>query len=307
LRSLAEGQRTPEPPRGSDEDAGASPARQEDAVLPTPYPDLNAVLCELTDGIQAVLGHTFVGGYLQGSFAAGGFDRHSDVDFIIVTEHGMPNDQVQALQTVHERIYDLDCEWAQHLEGSYFPRGVLRSCDERGRPLWYLEHGSRSLVLSEHCNSAVVRWVVREHGVVLVGPAPAGLVDPIPVETLRNEILATIRDWGHDILAHPERFNSRFYQSFVVLSYCRMLQSLRTGRVESKRAGAEWAKAALDPSWAGLIDRTWDGRPNPSLSVRQPADPGDFRSTLKFVQYAIEASARLAPGVKTGGVEGEQG
>jgi hypothetical protein len=48
----------------------------------------------------------------------------------------------------------------------------------------------------------------------------------------------------------------------------------------------------LDPSWAGLIDRAWDGRPNPALSVRQPADPADFRSTLEFVRYAIGASTK---------------
>jgi predicted nucleotidyltransferase len=34
--------------------------------------------------VQDVLGTGFVGAYLQGSFAVGDFDRHSDVDFIIV-------------------------------------------------------------------------------------------------------------------------------------------------------------------------------------------------------------------------------
>lgn len=270
-------------------------------MFPTPYRDLNAVLRQLVAGVQVALSDTFVAAYLQGSFAAGDFDRHSDVDFIIVTEPELSDGQVRALQTMHERIYNLECGWAQHLEGSYFPKEILRRCDRRGTPLWYLEHGSRSLVLSEHCNTAVVRWVVREHGVTLAGPSPAALVDPIPVETLREEILATIRDWGHQILTEPERFSTRFWQSFVVLSCCRMLHDLHTGRVESKRAGAEWAKATLDPSWAGLIDRAWDGRPNPSLSVRQPVDRRDFESTLDFVRHVIEASAHCVADTRTGG------
>jgi hypothetical protein len=58
----------------------------------------------------------------------------------------------------------------------------------------------------------------------------------------------------------------------MILHYCRALHDLHTGTVGSKRAGAKWAKATLDPSWAGLIDRAWDGRPNPALSIRQPAD-----------------------------------
>ncbi|MEK7786640.1 MAG: aminoglycoside adenylyltransferase domain-containing protein, partial [Chloroflexota bacterium] len=76
--------------------------------------------------------------------------------------------------------------------------------------------------------------------------------------------------------------------TFIVLSYCRMLHDLHTGFPGSKRAGAKWAKAVLDPSWAGLVDRTWDGRPNPALSVRQPANPEDFKLTLEFVQYIIQ-------------------
>lgn len=259
-------------------------------VSPTPYPELNAVLRELVVSAQAILGDTFVAACLQGSFAVGDFDRHSDVDFIIAVEHELSDEQIQALQTMHGRIYSLDCGWAQHLEGSYFPGETLRHYNQRGKPLWYLDHGSRSLVQSDHCNTVVVRWVVREHGIALAGPSPATLVNPIPVEALRQEIMATIKDWGQQILDKPEPFNNRFYQTFIVLSYCRMLHDLHTGSTGSKRAGAEWAKATLDPSWAGLIDRAWDGRPNPALSVWQPADPADFKSTLEFVKYVIRAS-----------------
>jgi hypothetical protein len=257
---------------------------------PTPYPELNAVLQKLVQSVQAALGSSFVAACLQGSFAVGDFDSHSDVDFIVAIEEELSDKQVQALQVMHDRLYDLDCAWAQHLEGSYFPKGVLKDYSKCDQLLWYLDHGSRSLVRSAHCNTVVVRWVVREQGVVLAGQNPATLVDPIPVEILRQEIRATLHDWGQQILAEPERFNNRFYQTFIVLNYCRMGHDLHTGRPGSKRAGAAWAKASLDPAWAGLIDRAWAGRPNPALSVRQPADPADFRSTLEFVKYMIRAS-----------------
>ena len=52
---------------------------------PTPYPELNSVLEDLVASVKATLGEAFVGAYLQGSFAVGDFDRHSDVDFIIST------------------------------------------------------------------------------------------------------------------------------------------------------------------------------------------------------------------------------
>jgi hypothetical protein len=275
-------------------------------IHPTPYPDLNEVLRGLLEGVQAVLGAKFVGAYLQGSFAIGDFDEHSDVDFIIVIEHDLLDDEVRALQSMHARIFALDCAWAQHLEGSYFPMAVLRQPPrgDRGRrargefglntPLWFLDNGSNSPTLSDHCDTLVVRWVVRERGVVLAGPPPTTLIEPLPEDALRAEILATMRGWGKVIVAHPEQYANRFYQTYIVLNFCRMLHDLRTGYPGSKLAGARWAKANLDPSWAGLIDRTWAGRPHPEVSVRQPADPEDFQATLQFVRYIIAESDAYA-------------
>jgi hypothetical protein len=137
-----------------------------------------------------------------------------------------------------------------------------------------------------------VRWILREDGIALAGPGPEVFVDPVPVNVLRQEIRETMHDWGRDILTDPDSFRNRFYQAFIVLSYCRMLHDLHKGRIDSKRAGAEWAKAELDPSWGDLIDRTWEGRPNPALTVRQLPDPKEFERTLEFVRYVLELSPK---------------
>ena len=263
-------------------------------MLPTPYPELNAVLDELVGSARRVLKDNFVAAALQGSFAVGDFDDHSDVDWIVVTEQELADSERRALQAVHQRIYDLDSEWAKHLEGSYIPRRILHDYTLSGTKVWYLDHGSRVLERSDHDNTIVVRWILREQGVALAGPVPAELIDPIPVEALRQEILAVINDWGAEILADSERINNRFYQAFAVLSYCRMLHDLDTGQVGSKRAGAEWAKVNLEPSWSDLIDRAWDGRPNPAVSVRQPADPADLDRTLTFIKYVMKKSNEFA-------------
>ena len=258
--------------------------------MPTPYPELNDVLRDLVCGAQEILSGNFVGAYLQGSFAVGDYDLHSDVDFAIVIDEELSTEQVNALQGMHARLYDLDTSWAQHLEGSYFPRDLLRDHSLRGRQLWYLDNGSRSLIQSDHCNTLVVRWVLREKGVTVAGPPPDVLIDPINVEILRKEILDDINKWGQEILDDPDLFNNRFYQGFIVLSYCCMLHSLQTGCIELKAAGDAWAKRNLNPSWSALIDGAWAGRPNPAVSVRQPADPEDFANTLKFIRYCINES-----------------
>jgi hypothetical protein len=258
----------------------------------TQFPDLNAILAELVQGIQAILGPSLVGIYLQGSFAVGGADEHSDADFIVVVEEELSDGQVDALQAMHGHIYDRPNHWAKHLEGSYFPRAVLANLSPAGERLWYLDHGSRFMSQSDHCNTLVVRRTVRDYGIPLAGPPPASLMAPIPVDSLRREMRATMADWGREILADPDRYNNRFYQSFIVLSYCRMLHDIEMGRPGAKPDAAAWAKANLDPAWHGLIDRTWAGRPDPATSVRTPADPADFAATLAFIEYAIEQSRR---------------
>ncbi|HVF89868.1 MAG TPA: nucleotidyltransferase domain-containing protein, partial [Blastocatellia bacterium] len=156
----------------------------KDEAIPTPYPELNTVLGVLVGRVRAILRDNFVGAYLQGSFAVGDFDLHSDVDFIIVVEEELSENQVHALQAMHGYIFGLESPWAQHLEGSYFPKEVLRHEAQRGKKLWYLDHGARSLIESDHCNTTVVRWVVRENGITLAGPSPDSLVDPIPIDRL---------------------------------------------------------------------------------------------------------------------------
>jgi predicted nucleotidyltransferase len=254
---------------------------------PTTFPELNEGLREFASSAIDILERNFLGVYLQGSFAIGGYDRHNDVDFIIVTLTELSAKEVELLQWMHACIFN---PWVKHLDGSYFPLDILRATPRSRKKLWYLDNGSCELVKSVHCNTLVVRWVLREHGIVLAGPAPEMLIKPIQADKLKGEIRVVISDWGAEILQDPERFNNRFYQSFIVLSYCRMLHDLQSGSISSKRNCAKWAKTNLDPKWRGVIDRTWDARPNPEVTIRQPADPSDYERTLEFVQFAIDKS-----------------
>jgi predicted nucleotidyltransferase len=95
-------------------------------VNTTAFPELDAVLAQLVAGLRATLGDNLVGVYLQGSFAIGNADEHSDVDFLVVIERELTEDEQRALQALHERLFQLPTHWAQHLEGSYVPRDQLR-------------------------------------------------------------------------------------------------------------------------------------------------------------------------------------
>ncbi len=253
-------------------------------TVPTPYPDLNVLLEEFVSQVRATLGEELIGLYLVGSFALGGFDEDSDVDFLCVTRDGLMLAQQTSLQTIHAYLYDLETSWAQHLEGSYISAARLRQGAD-GSELFYLDNTARELVWSDHCNKAVIRWTLYHHGIALYGPVTNTLLESVDSEALRQETRRTLRSWLEEILAQPQLVDSRWYQAYAVVTHCRMLYTLVEDAVASKPAAVMWALEHLDSSWAGLIERSWRDRPNPSLTSKLPADPEDSRQTLEFVEY----------------------
>jgi aminoglycoside adenylyltransferase-like protein/nucleotidyltransferase-like protein len=255
----------------------------------TPFDDLNRLLAELVAGAEQVLGDSFCGAYLQGSFAVGDADAHSDVDFVVVTEDEVTPEQQAELQALHQRLYAHPTPWAQHLEGSYVPREALRRLDPARRPFLYLDNGATEFAFDSHDNTLVVRWSLRERGVVLAGPDPHELVDQITADDLRAEMhwaLGLWQKWFRTVDSI-----SRRALAVAVLSHARILHTLAVGEVSSKRAAGEWALRTLDAEWAPLIRWALEDRPDPWTKVREPADPALLRRTLQFAEYAAAWAA----------------
>ena len=254
---------------------------------PTPDRTLNHILEILTSGIFEVLEDHCLGVYLSGSFAHGGWDAYSDVDFDVVIDRDLTQDELLALKVLHATIFIMDAYYARHLEGAYFPKGILGDLTRTDEPLWYLDNGSLNFERSTHDNTLVNRWVLRKHGIILFGPAPSTWIPTIPEKMLKAEVHETMRDWGEEIMTGHYALDNRWAQTFAVLSYCRMIHTLATGDVFSKKKGAAWAKENLDPSWVGLINDALSTRINQYEYCWSPSDPKLVRQTLAFIQYAI--------------------
>lgn len=261
---------------------------------PTAFPDLNTLLGEFVASAQGILGENFCGAYLVGSFALGAGDEWSDVDFLVVTHDEVSDAQLAGLRRMHARFPTLDIGWAQHLEGSYAPRAALRRVDQNHTlwwSWWYLDNGSTKMERSDHDNTAMTRWVLRESGIVLDGPAPATLVDPVSPDDLRAEARSKLAEWVdflHTCGTTAENSWNAWLQPYAVLTLCRILYTLKAGRIGSKRAAGEWALSAIDSTWAPLIRRALDDRPDPWQRVHRPADPAAVADTLRFVDATAQ-------------------
>ncbi len=264
---------------------------------PTHYPELNAVLRAFVDGARTALADNLVGIYLQGSFALGGFDTYSDVDFIAVLGRDVSDGELPRLQSLHAEIHELPSSWARHLEGSYLTSAVLRSFPPPRRSFWYLDNGASHLVRSDHDDSLVVYWTLREAGITLLGPPPKDLIDPVPRDLLSREIVETMSVWRAYYRANPGKLGNRFYQPYLVLSYCRMLHSLATGAIHPKPTSAAWARQHLAANWQALIDRADRARDaDAAVRVVQPADPDDVDQTWLFLDHVVDLANRWASG-----------
>jgi len=259
---------------------------------PMPYPKVDTLLQELLESVQTILGNHFIGMYLFGSLTSGDFDQDSDIDVVVVTNDEISRDLFSALQAMHAQIYAGDSPWTIQLEVSYIPQHALRRYDPANALHPHIDRGSETFFTMQHDESWIVqRYVLRERGITLAGPAPQTLIDPVSPNDLRQAMLTILNGWALQILKDPAQIKHHGGQSYTVLSICRILYTLQYGTVVSKPVAARWAQETFGNKWTTLIERTWTGRHNPGLE----ASPDDVNGTLEFIRYALKQSRELGP------------
>jgi predicted nucleotidyltransferase len=258
----------------------------------TPFPEVNVILESLLPRAREILGAHFVGMYLHGSLAYGDFDAESDVDFVVVTDEELTEEQFDAIRAMHDDIAAIDSPFAIQLEGTYISKRALWRFDPRQSLHPNIDRGrGERLKMMQYDDGWIVEChVLRERGLTLAGPQPRSLIAPVTPHALRQAMHRILDQWAARIFGDPSRMRTRGYQSFTVLSLCRILYTLDTGRVVSKPVAAQWAKDALGGPWAALIDRAWIGRQHPDALSPQE----DIEWTLDFIAFARERRSALA-------------
>jgi len=255
-------------------------------ISPTPHPDVNEILDLLFSNVKEILKDQFVGMYLFGSLANGGFDKDSDIDVLLVTKDEIGEDAFQVLFAMHEKISMTSSPWSNQLEVSYIPQEALQCYDpsENRHPHHDRGEGEKLHVMSHDSDWIIQRYILRERGIKITGPDPKTLIDPVTPEDLKWAVKDILNSWIKGFLDDPRILESRGYQSYTVLTLCRMLHTYQHGVIVSKPVAVEWAKQTLEEEWTPLIERAWIGRQNPGL----PAEPEAINRTLDFIRYTLE-------------------
>jgi hypothetical protein len=256
----------------------------------TPYAALDDLLAELLEHWRRILCENLAGAYVQGSFALGAGDLHSDCDWLVALHDRPTSEQEAELRALHDEIPTRDGHWPHDLEGSYAPLTELADVEHLGKVWLFNNHGHRTLEWDDHCNRAYTRWILREHGITLTGPAPRSFMSPVPGELLRDEAAAAIPTLIDDLATWVDIDALAWGQRYAVVTACRILYTLANAEVASKTGALEWAQRTLDPRWRPLLGQVRDDRSLGWDPDERPR-PGSAAAGREFAAYAVEWAA----------------
>jgi predicted nucleotidyltransferase len=253
-------------------------------IKPTLYPDINEVLNSLLSSAKDILGDQFVGMYLYGSLSSGDFNLEtSDIDFLVVTTDNLSKEKVAALETMHQQLWSSGSKWASKLEGAYVPKELIQRHNLDGA-LCPAVNERQFYVAGLGSDWIIQRHIVRECGIVLAGPEPKTLIDPVSSDDIRGAVIGILQEWWFPMLGDPSWLakHGSEYHAFAIITMCRVLHALEHGTIVSKPAAARWARARLGMRWSQVIEQ--------AIAAQKPgAERTDLlKDSLELIHYIKE-------------------
>lgn len=251
---------------------------------PTKYPEINKLLDLLLKNEIQVLGNQLAGMYLYGSLSSGEFDLEtSDIDFLVVTSSTLPDKTIAELEAMHHRMWESGSDWAKKLEGSYVPKREIKrqnqrsgACPTVNEGRFYLDNLGSDWIIQRH--------IVREQGVILAGPDPKTLIDPVSAAELRQAVKGVLNEWWFPMLEDPTwlREHGSEYHAYTILTMCRALYTLENGSIVSKSGAARWVQGKLGEDWSKIIDQ--------ALIAQKPSSEHYdlYRNALQLIRITKE-------------------
>jgi len=270
----------------------------------TPYPDVNAGVQELLLDIQAILGEQFVGMYLLGSLALGDFHpQTSDLDLLVLTTDALADETVAALRDLHERFDCSTSPWAAHVDAIYLPQVALRTPVPTADRFPTVEWPGQLALAPLEPGWPIQRYTLRDYGMVVSGPDPCSLLDPVPSDELRQASTGIVAAWhaqARNDLNWIEWLRERTNHQFVVLTLCRLLYTLHTGSVASKPAAARWVEGASAGRWSDLIRHV-----TTEQKTNEPVADDELQAALAFLTYTYGLYQQWRASLTAAGHEAE--
>ncbi|GAA3168074.1 aminoglycoside adenylyltransferase domain-containing protein [Streptomyces ramulosus] len=257
------------------------------------------VVPDLLGEILPAVGERLVGIYLYGSAVSGSFDEGvSDVDLMVATDSALSDVVVDALASAHERFWAVHPDFLDRIDIVYAPTvtlsGTVGMADDLP-PLLTVSPGSPL-----HATQATQEWVLNrrlvfETGVTLAGAPARSVVAPVSLDEVRDAVarkLYSLREWAPSV-------RHRGGHAYVVLTTCRALLTLTTGRQVSKAEAAEWVRCR-QPQFRLLIDSALEWRQAQAVRDETPLPESLVSQIVDLLDLACASVEEECRGLPSG-------
>lgn len=238
---------------------------------------------KLLSQTKTVLGKKLVGAYLYGSLVWGNFDHEiSDIDLLAATSSDINEEDFNGLKRMQEDLVKEYPRWDNRLEIAYMSVPALKTFKSRKSQIAIVSPGE-PFHIKEADKGWLMNWYfVQENSVILYGPSPGTIIEPISKSEFIHALKDHIKTW-REYIVHTR--HSRPYQAYAILTMCRALYACKNGEQVSKNRAAAWAKNEL-PEWSYLIQNALDWRID--CRNRQINHEATYPETVKFVNFILD-------------------
>ena len=251
-----------------------------------PPPPFDRILPELVDDLRSGLGADLVGAYLLGSAASGGFDPDlSDLDLLVVTARSVDEIEFDLFAGIVSRLGSREPDWAGRLDIAFIGRRTVAEFRTGGGPFVEISH-EEPLEVKRRAEDWLETWyLARAADWPLTGPSAVTLIPPISTAEFLAAVVAGLDGF---IAVRDEWSDGKV--AYRVITLCRILRSLESGRLCSKVEGVDWAIDRY-PDWGWLIGQAWESRAG---AYRTGLSPEARAAVLELLGLLVSEARRAA-------------
>lgn len=253
----------------------------------TPYQDINQILLLMSENLSKIFSSNLIGFYLFGSLTYDNFNPDtSDIDLLVMIRHPMNANEMEQVKKLHKKVEERYPIWEKRLECSYVPINMLKNRLPSKEPRPYYNEG---IFYDEapYGNEWIINiYLLYQYGIALIGKDFKELiVGPIDIAAVQKACIRDLFQEWEPKIQDSIWLDSSYHQSYFVINLCRILYTVITGEIGTKKASAEWVKNQFSSRWSQLIEAALNWKHGQELNIKKEAI--DF---IKFVTDQVKKS-----------------
>lgn len=206
-------------------------------------------LIKIGEDLNTILGENFFGFYIYGSLTYGGFrPKSSDLDCVAVTKKVFNRKEFDSLSKWYSRLLKEESQLAKRLEIAFAVKKIVFKDNSKRTAV--IHKGEFNKRADSDANNPITWLNIKETGITVLGPDPETFVPDITKIILKDALKKEFKY----IVDRPDKFFSEDWSKvYVILTFCRIVYTLKTGKIKSKKSAAEWCLENLPKKYHPII------------------------------------------------------